>query len=72
MACLDHSPVWRLARGFTEGSVFLGSNIIAGIFCEDIFLFIDNSDIKNMRSSIKFGDCNDTVFLDLADFSTMH
>jgi len=52
--------------------VFLGSNIIAGIFCEDIFLFIDNSDIKNMRSSIKFGDCNDTVFLDLADFSTMH
>ena len=54
------------------GVVSLDRNIIAGAYGDDVSFFIDNSDTKSMLSSIKVGGCNDTVSLEVANFSTVH
>ena len=54
------------------GVVPLDWNIIAGILGDDISFFVDNSDVTSISSSIKIAECNDAVFMDVADLSTVH
>ena len=70
MGCLDHGTSPKMPWGFTGGVVSLYQNIIARTFRDHIFSFIDNADIKSMRSAIKFGEYNDAVSQGVAEFIT--
>ena len=39
---------------------------------DDISFFVDSYDIKSISSSIKAAECNDAVFMGVADFSTVY
>ena len=65
-----------LPRGYLGvlrgGVVSQDRNFIAGAIGDDIALFIDNSDIESMGSSINVSERNDAVTVDVANFSTVH
>ncbi len=65
-----------LPRGYLGvlrgGVVSEDRNFIAGTIGDDIAFFIDNSDFKSMGSSINVSECNDSVTVDIANFSTVH
>ena len=62
----------RLPWAFAGWVVSKDRNSSAGTIGDDIALFIDNSDLKSMRSAINVSECNAAVTLDVANFSTVH
>ena len=69
---LECSTTASLPWAFAGCVVSKDRDFIAGTIGDDIALFIDNSDIKSMRSAINVRQCNDAVALDVANFSAVH
>ena len=64
---LPHGYLGLLRRVVSEDR-----NVVAGAIGDDIALFIDNSDIESMRSSINVSESDGTASVDVANFSPVH